>query len=104
MFGFLITSTIFVGTHYLYRTVTEFKKTVRIVEKKEMNYSGTQVCTVQDENGNVYKCVNDLWNLKLNKGETFQSIEPNKTYAITGYGLAHEKLFMMPAIVKVEKE
>lgn len=89
--------------HFAYKNTTQFEKTITVAEKKQMPYSGANVCTIKDSDGNTYKCVNNVWNFKFNKSETFNFMELNKSYTIMGYGVPNENFFMMPAIFDVKE-
>ena len=79
---------------------TKFTKTITIKNLSYYKGGKTGYNLVEDETGTIYNVQNTVFYLFFQGAELYASLEENKKYNITGYGLRVPFLNWYPHIIK----
>ena len=87
----------------MYIFFTKFEKEITIGEK--YTYGGNGISqSISDKENNIYVVRNSMFYLHWESLEVFNSMDTNKRYKVSGYGIRVSVLGMFPIIVKAKSE
>jgi len=89
-------------TPYIYRKVTEFETNIVINEKitKPCFFNNVDRNCIETDKGLFVVSKRDCFTNPLIELDTFDKLDKNQTYHVTGYGLDYPKLHLYRKIVK----
>lgn len=93
---------IFVGGSASYTYSTKFDRVITVKDKYITNYDNRANLMIVDNENNIFRVSRSLWLLKFDNAETWNKLEKDKSYNITGYGIRIPFLRMYPHIVNTK--
>lgn len=88
----------------LYAYNTYFEKEIKVKDKYTRLNEGNGSYMMSDSNNNIYRFGKSLWFMKFDNAETWNSLEKEESYKISGYGWRIPLLNIYPNVVKVDRK
>ena len=85
----------------LYVFSTKFQKTITIKNKYTTSSGSKIIYTVVDSNNNIYTIENVWFFGNFEKAQTYNSINLNSNYNVSGYGFTMNMISFYPSIYSV---
>ena len=91
----------FVIIYIFYVLFSRFQKTITIKNKYTTSTGSKIIYTISDSNNNIYTIENVWFYGNFNKAQTYNSINLNSNYNVSGYGYTMNPISLYPSIYEI---